>query len=165
MSAFLPVERAISFTAAMVAALRAGRKTVTRRRFASHLPMQERPFSYQYLGMEADTARLGRRTAGAAPPPERVVCPFGRPGDRLRVLEAPELLLEIVRVGAEQLQSITEAEARAEGVEPAPGAAGSARAAFQALIDSIYPGAWLRNEWVWVIGFRLVGPEEAAAPK
>ncbi|WP_139252454.1 hypothetical protein [Hymenobacter psychrotolerans] len=71
------------------------------------------------------------------------------------------------------MRSLRDADALAEGidsiekegrvswgrVEPHPGTAGGFRwystptAAFRGLLDSIYPTAWTRNEWLWVVEF------------
>ncbi|UOQ51584.1 hypothetical protein [Hymenobacter cellulosivorans] len=154
MSARTPVTRSISFNAAMLEAVRANRKTVTRRRLAAGLPLHEAPDAYLFGGMDADVARFEPRPSAAMPAALRITCPFGQPGDLLQVVEAPELVLEVCSVRAEQLQGITATEAQAEGLAASDGAA--ALAAFRTLIDSIYPSAWVRNEWVWVIGFRRV---------
>ncbi|TGE24427.1 hypothetical protein E5K00_04210 [Hymenobacter aquaticus] len=157
-------------------ALRANRKTVTRRRIAAGFGIQEQPAHYRFLGMDKGSALFEVGEPGAAPHPARIPCPFGPPGSLLRVTEEPDLVLEITEVRAEPVQAITEAEAWAEGVDlclrestpgtgPATGCgapprhpdslpAGSAVAAFRALITAIYPTAWARNEWVWVIRFR-----------
>lgn len=149
-----PVTRSISFNAAMLEAVRGNRKTVTRRRLAAGLPLHEDPDAHQFAGMDGDVARFEPRPLAAPAAIQRIICPFGQPGDRLQIVEAPELVLEVRSVRAEQLQSITAAEALAEGLAAPDGAA--ALAAFRTLIDSIYPSAWPRNEWVWVIGFRRV---------
>jgi hypothetical protein len=173
-----PVEQFLSFNPAMQAALKARRKTVTRRRFAQSLAMNQDPGSYRFLGMEGHSALFEKHSGSTTAALTRVDCPFGMPGARLRVAEVPGILLQIERVWAEQVQAITEAQALAEGIvaELTPCADGwstglsyradpddiscpfqaSAVAAFQVLIDSIYPTAWIRNEWVWVIGFKPV---------
>jgi hypothetical protein len=166
----------LSFNPAMQAALRSNSKTVTRRRFARNLAINEEPNSYLFLGMEAGCALFKKRAVEPASYTECVSCPFGLPGTQLRVTEVPDILLEIVGVRAEQIQMITEADALAEGLVPGwlPSAdglstqqgysadsseangvlQGSAVGAFRCLIDSIYPTAWERNEWVWVVEFK-----------
>lgn len=77
------------------------------------------------------------------------------------------ITLEIADVRVERLQEITEADARAEGVDYDPGEGGtfwvpgagctsdSAVDACRKLFESINgPGPWDANPWVWVIGFR-----------
>lgn len=157
----------------MMAAVQAGRKTVTRRRFSPDLPLQQQPERYRYARLEREGAVFDdlRTDAMSGLPP--IPCPFGQPGERLQVLEDPALILEIRSIWAEQVQCMTEADALAEGVRRAeieghmqwggvePDAESPSQfkwysnplTAFQALLDSIYPTAWARNEWVWVVTF------------
>lgn len=82
---------------------------------------------------------------------------------------ASRITLEVTGVRVERLQSISDADARAEGVEAndddgvtyyGPLGAGHAlaRVAFQHLWESAYGGApwrcWDDNPWVWVVEFR-----------
>lgn len=163
--------RSISFNPAMVTAVWAGRKTVTRRRFPSDLPFQQQPGRYRYHGLTAAGALFEDLYQAVLLPP--VPCPFGQPGDVLQVQEAPALLLQVESIRAEQVRDVTAADARAEGifsreqqgsvywggVEPAAETAGdflwynNATAAFRGLFESIYPTTWARNEWVWVVAF------------
>lgn len=88
---------------------------------------------------------------------------------------ASRFLLEIVSIRVERVQEISEEDALAEGVEPGRRRSGpcfavlddrtgqatcvapSARESFGLLWESIHgPGAWERNEWVWVIEFKRV---------
>lgn len=86
---------------------------------------------------------------------------------------ASRFILEITGVRVERVQDISEEDADAEGVSELDGAmdeaafcafAGryhlhleSSRTWFAYLWDSIHgPGAWDRNEWVWVIEFDIV---------
>lgn len=82
---------------------------------------------------------------------------------------ASRILLEITDVRVEQLKSISEEEARSEGVAQLregfwkhyqPGWTQhqlSARASFATLWESIYGfGEWDRNPWVWVIEFKRI---------
>ena len=165
--------RIISFAPALLAAVRAGHKTVTRRRIA-HAGLQANPARYAFGGMHADEAFFE-----AAPPGEgggeHIRCPFGEAGDWLRVQEDPDLVLHIRHIRVEPVRAITEAEALAEGIVAHPLPAGDARgsgpqygmagepggkplqpsavSAFYLLLNSFYPTAWERNEWVWVIEF------------
>ena len=88
---------------------------------------------------------------------------------------ASRITLEITGVRLEQLKSISEEEARSEGVARLregfwkhyqPGWTQhqlSARGSFATLWDSIYgSGEWDRNPWVWVVEFnRIEGDEHA----
>jgi hypothetical protein len=80
---------------------------------------------------------------------------------------ASRLALEITSVRVERVQSISEEDARAEGVSAGPSAAlaetpvgVSAREAFAELWESLNgerPGcSWGANPWVWVVAFRKV---------
>ncbi|GAA4030447.1 hypothetical protein GCM10022409_13370 [Hymenobacter glaciei] len=164
--------RSISFNPAMLTAVLTGRKTVTRRRLSSGLPMQQEPDRYRFIGVSAQGVLF--EDSHTQPPSllPLVPLPFGPPDTSLSVLEDPLLVLKIVSVRAEQVREMTNADAETEGigarpegplhwggVEPNAAQPGSFHwydspiAAFQGLLDSIYPTAWARNEWVWVIEF------------
>ena len=175
--------RIISFAPALLAAVRTGHKTVTRRRIA-HAGLQASPAGYAFDGMHA-----GEAFFEAVPPGEvggeHIRCPFGEAGEWLRIQEDPRLLLHIKGIRAEPVRDITEAEALAEGIvayslpagdergsDPQYGMAGepaarplqpSAVAAFHLLLNSFYPTAWERNEWVWVVDFQchVLGPDNS----
>ncbi len=68
---------------------------------------------------------------------------------------------EITAVRVERVQDISEEDCIFEGIHPfAPGGVerGSTipRKQFAMLWDSIYPGSWKRNDWVWVYEFKTV---------
>lgn len=82
---------------------------------------------------------------------------------------ASRILLEITSVSVERLQSISEADAKAEGVEPLKGGfwknyvpgwtefSVSAKGSFCTLWQSINGAdSWAANPWVWVIEFQRV---------
>ncbi|WP_442801380.1 hypothetical protein [Serratia rubidaea] len=76
---------------------------------------------------------------------------------------ASRILLEINAVRVERLNDISEADARAEGVLPMPGAAEKlvgGKLAFAELWSSIYGydghKSWQANPWVWVVEFQRV---------
>lgn len=167
--------RSVSFNPAMLAAVQAGRKTVTRRRLPAGSPMQQEPDRYRFVGLAGPGALF--EDPHTRPPLllPAMPLPFGPAGTRLSIREAPEIHLEITSVWAEQVRCLTAADAIAEGlgyratgrlrwggVEVNAARPGTFRwhrspiAAFQGLLDSIYPTAWARNEWVWVIGFAVV---------
>jgi len=168
-------ERPILFSAPMVRAILAGRKTVTRRTIK------------RGVVVTCDD------NVGVADVP----CPYGDPGDRLWVKEAwragvewdrappldidpydesiwfeatetplpaaksgwgkrrpslfmcrwmSRILLNVASVRAERLQAITDAEARAEGLDGVT--------EFAALWDTINgPGSWDADPWVWRVAF------------
>lgn len=88
---------------------------------------------------------------------------------------ASRITLEITGVRVEQLKSISEEEARSEGVARLregfwkhyqPGWTQhqlSARGSFSTLWDSIYGfGEWDRNPWVWVVEFKRIEGDDHA---
>lgn len=87
---------------------------------------------------------------------------------------ASRLTLEIESVRVERLQSITEEDAIAEGVDAVPMSAVrrqatfTRRADFAQLWDKINgkkPGcSWDESPWVWAITFRVVAPAAAGRP-
>ena len=67
---------------------------------------------------------------------------------------ACRLVLPLVSVRVERVQDITEADAKAEGVEPI---GGSYREGFREVWQGIYgPKAWDENWWVWVAEWREI---------
>lgn len=169
-----PRERAISFNDAMIRALRAGRKSETRR------PMKQN---------FAHSRTIGGITQLLDADGSEIKAPFGAPGDRLWVRErwarrargyvysadgetaprhrvtfrptfqmprdACRLRLTITSVAPQRLQSITTVDAQREGYDPALDT--SPRRWFANLWDSIYSAAPLRwgdNPWVWVVKFQ-----------
>lgn len=201
-------ERPILFSAPMVRAILAGRKTQTRRVLKSdcgadsiiHVENVElyppRKGDAGYTGWVAQVDKLG---ALHLP----LTCPYGAPGDRLWVREThyiepgttaetwereladvlyaadyadpdgvdvrwrpsihmprwvSRLTLEITGVRVERLQSISEADAIAEGAQcPGVPAAISNVGAYAKLWNVINgDGAWELNPWVWVVTFNPV---------
>lgn len=70
---------------------------------------------------------------------------------------ASRILLEITNVRVERLRSMSQDDARAEGVIAASGPM-EAGLAFRELWDSIYgEESWKANPWVWVIEFKRCG--------
>ncbi len=76
---------------------------------------------------------------------------------------ASRILLEITDVRVERLNSISEGDARSEGITPAAGGVEKGwehRFNFRELWMSIYgEDSWQANPWVWVIEFKLVDGE------
>jgi len=175
-------ERPLIFSAPMVLALRANRKTQTRRT-RGLAGINEAPHKWRYLGQDLFAVAETGETA-------TIRCPYGVVGDRLWVKEtrlalteplnrqtwtyaadAPEEqtavrrlsslfmpriasrdTVEIVALRAERLQSITEADAEAEGVIPLDG---GYRNVYRALWNHLNGvGSWARNPFVWVVEFR-----------
>jgi hypothetical protein len=68
---------------------------------------------------------------------------------------AARLWLEIVSVRVDRIQDITGDDCLLEGIEPQGiGSDMAMVAAFQKSWDSIYPGSWDRNDFIWRIEFR-----------
>lgn len=166
-------EREIGFNEKMVCALLNGTKTVTRRQIKPQPDTTEQRL--RELGAWVEGHTLSQHLsnawrAGFIP----VDCPYGDTGDRLLVKETGDqrILLEITDVRIEQLQDISEEQARAEGITdggctscgnnepcgcdtPSPSAVDS----FFYLWDSIYGnGSFTANPWVWVVEFKRVTP-------
>ena len=166
-------ERPILFSAPMVHALQAGTKRQTRR-VMNPLPAREgsrwhwREWSWKgappaellalspygrpgdRLWVKEVWAPAGEgfvyRADAPANPPARWKSPLFLPR------RASRLLLHVDAVRIEPLQDVSEADARAEGVED--------KAAYRALWDSINGErghAWATNPWVWVVTFERVG--------
>lgn len=69
---------------------------------------------------------------------------------------ASRITLEITSIRVERLRSMSQEDARAEGVIAASGPM-EAGLAFRELWDSIYgPDSWQANPWVWVIEFKRI---------
>jgi len=119
------------------------------------------------IQFEADSARVNWQHTGTPPHEGRP-----QPGKLRPAMFMPRwasrITLEVTGVRVERLQDISEADAIAEGIEPA--AAGfwrlygrdtngdmdrSPRVAYRSLWESINgPGSWDANPWVWVVEFK-----------
>lgn len=191
-------ERGMIFNGEMVRAILDGRKTQTRRpanpSTANLLDLQGQ-FPHKKYNISCPFGAVGDRIwvretwaeAGASAPdlklyranyPAHVPTHYENvpPAEDVRWTPsihmprwASRITLEITGVRVEQLKSITEEEARSEGVARLrdgfwkhylPGWTQhqlSARGSFATLWDSIYgSGEWDRNPWVWVIEFKRI---------
>ena len=64
------------------------------------------------------------------------------------------IFLKVKRVWVERIQDISEEDCRAEGVDTTNASVGGyLKIRFSRLWDSIYPGSWDRNEWVFAMEF------------
>lgn len=116
---------------------------------------------------EVRSIEIDYETYAKLKPQKTVRLRRGRPG-RFMPRWASRILLEVVSVRVERLQEITEADARAEGAEPAPFCkAGRPPGlehvdAFEDLWDGLNgkrPGSsWADNPWVWRVEFRRLEP-------
>ena len=178
-------ERPILFSAPMVRALLDGSKTQTRRivklkhraedatvagafkrpEWLSTCPYGQpgdrlwvrethRPIFGQSCGLiaidyRADSEEKGERM------PDHAGRPKWTPSIHMR-REYSRVQLEIVAVRVERLQDISEADAQAEGVDPAT-CVHHFYNGFAKLWTGINgPGSWDANPWVWVVEFRRV---------
>lgn len=87
---------------------------------------------------------------------------------------ASRVLLEITGIRVQQVQSISEADAIAEGVEKIGNrykgymplntgkeySPATAKTSFSQLWETIYGESWSRNDWVWVVEFKRIEPEQ-----
>ena len=87
----------------MLAAVRAGRKTVTRRRLSTGLPMQQEPARYRFVGLSARGGLFEDRHTQPPALLPLVPLPFGPVDTCLSVAEDPSLMLKIVGLHAEQI--------------------------------------------------------------
>lgn len=215
-------ERPILFNAVMVRAILAGRKTQTRRAIRPQ-PYIDGSGNFCWngiiFGQDIAGVPLARALASQNPSSRtgRVLCPFGKIGDRLWVREtwmdltgtgighldtagkpmryaygaespsgsasdearkdfglkwrpsihmpreACRLVLEITDVRVERLQTISDADAIAEGLMQAeggswlPGPCDHPAWAFHLLWNQVYgESSWDSNPWVWVIEFKQI---------
>jgi hypothetical protein len=81
-------------------------------------------------------------------PPRIRTVPIGKCVPNGCFREAARLFLEVASVTVERIRDITHEEAKREGF--------MTRKDFGDAWDSIYPGSWERNEWVWRCEFKRV---------
>ena len=188
------IERPIIFSAPMIRAILAGEKTQTRRvikprrdKSACELVAEARTGDYRNSPWPNVCRRLWvRERFSGSIAYERRGYPLKEWGNKIfywadgiprsgewtkprSPIHMPRCLsritLEITDIRAERLQDISDADARAEGVESwAPGAlspegvTADPSEQFRWLWESIHgPDSWFADPWVWVIQFRPVG--------
>lgn len=78
---------------------------------------------------------------------------------------ACRIVLEVTNIRVELVQSISEADAKAEGCDNKGTEAAKfcgwyevPRRAFWRIWEKVYPKSWEKNEWVWVVEFKKVSP-------
>ena len=155
-------EHPILFSGDMVKAILAGRKTQTRRL------MKPQPVWDKLESTDTEGTCMGRYWWQTTPDDGSVELdvrkPKYQPGDRLVIKDEwqmdkddPTKLvpihLEVVSVRCEKLWHITLQDILAEGIE---GDIYDAKGKFIKLWQSIYPGSWDRNDWVWVYTFNVI---------
>ena len=177
-------ERPILFSAPMIRAILSGAKTQTRRTVhPMHMSITGELLRYPYgepgdrlwaretWAHDADSLEMLRALVDDIMP-TRDYGPYYRAtgayeGSGLRWRPsihmprwASRITLEVTDVRVERLQSISEEDALAEGVDPLEWSGGpanaDARAAFRELWESINGkrAPWATNPWVWAISFR-----------
>jgi len=89
-------------------------------------------------------------------------CPYGQPGDHLRV--RPGVILEITVVRVERVQEITEGDAQEEGLqdwyppinEPNGAPYTTSKRRFRDFWNTHSNYTWDQNPWVWVISYKKI---------
>lgn len=147
-----PALKPLKFTPEMLEAIREGRKTQTRR------PVEPQPITGCLL---ATWGPCVWKIDDGVPLAnfELIVdyCPYGQPGTRHTLTDGT--VIEITAVRVERVQDISYDDMQAEGVHRTYcadpfGAEDGLQEDFIDLWESIYPGSWVRNDWVWVIEFK-----------
>ncbi|WP_109399500.1 ASCH domain-containing protein [Proteus sp. TJ1640] len=84
-------------------------------------------------------------------------CPYGQAGDIINIADKDGNIkgkIEITDVWVQQINDISESDAKAEGFD---GYKNSYSSEFTLMWNTIYAeDGWINNEWVWVIEFRKV---------
>jgi len=156
-------DRQIKFTNQMTAAILDGIKTVTRRVIKPQPDATEEYLRKHGAWVEGQTLSQHLNNAWRAGFVD-VECPYGEPGDQLRVEGNESLVLEITDVRIEKVQEITIGQICKEGLarsmyEFAP--VTQSIPAFAELWDSIYgPGSWDANPFVWAVSFKVIQPPQ-----
>ncbi|MEQ5346610.1 hypothetical protein ABN253_00290 [Proteus genomosp. 6] len=146
----------IKFNDAMLAAVMEGRKTQTRR-----------PIEPQPKVTEEELRKLGAWQEGYTLSEQvcaawrhgfvDVDCPYGETGDIINITDKDCNIkgrIEITDVWVQQINDISESDAKAEGFDGDENAYSSE---FTLMWNTIYgEDSWINNEWVWVIEFRKV---------
>ena len=142
----------IKFNDAMLAAVMDGRKTQTRR------PIDKETLRLFDIASEAgECFPLG---CNADEPFERYhleFFPYGEIGDIINIADKDGNIkgkIEITDVWLQQVNDISESDAKAEGFD---GKLNSCTSDFAAVWIGVYGiDSWINNEWVWVIEFKKV---------
>ncbi|MEI9714891.1 ASCH domain-containing protein [Moellerella wisconsensis] len=141
----------IKFNDAMLAAVMDGRKTQTRR------PMKIQPVLngnwWKVYG-----AGWGKNSKSMPAVPGHTLannCPYGQVGDIINFADKDGNIkgkIEITDIWIQQVNDISESDAKAEGFD---GKLNSCTSDFAAVWIGIYGiDSWMNNDWVWVIKFK-----------
>lgn len=141
----------IKFNDAMLAAVMDGRKTQTRR------PMKIQPV-LNGNWWEVYGAGWGKNSKSMPAVPGHTLannCPYGQVGDIINFADKDGNIkgkIEITDIWIQQVNDISESDAKAEGFD---GKLNSCTSDFAAVWIGIYGiDSWMNNEWVWVIEFK-----------
>jgi len=166
-------ERPLSFAADMVRAVYAGRKTQTRRPM---YPQPDRVKSGRFFradgreivcpfGIPGDRLWVRERFAETEDGAILYAADPIKGRSRLTWLQSREMLqedsrltLRVLAIGSQRLQDISEADARAEGYDPARESLPPIKW-FARLWDRLSPIEslrWAANPWLWVVRFEIV---------
>lgn len=140
--------REIGFDPQFIAAIRDGSKTQTRRAIDPQPSKMIEGDPYLETVDDQNVTYL-----------DRIVCPYGEPGDYLRI-RGTRALIQIDYIRAERLWMITIPEIWLEGLKSEPYASwDTSLRKFREVWNSIYEArgfGWVKNPEVWVIGFHYV---------
>lgn len=141
----------IKFNDAMLAAVMDGRKTQTRR------PMKIQPV-LNGNWWEVYGAGWGKNSKSMPAVPGHTLannCPYGQVGDIINVADKDGNIkgkIEITDIWIQQVNDISESDAKAEGFD---GKLNSCTSDFAAVWIGVYGiDSWMNNDWVWVIEFK-----------
>ncbi|MEY0909950.1 MULTISPECIES: ASCH domain-containing protein [Providencia] len=144
----------IKFNDAMLAAVMDGRKTQTRRPINPQPKVTEEEL--RKFGAWQDGYTLSEQVCAAWRhgfiDPD---CPYGEVGDIINVADKDGNIkgkIEITDVWLQQVNDISESDAKAEGFDGYENAYSSE---FALMWNAIYgTDSWINNDWVWVIEFK-----------
>ncbi|WP_272670215.1 MULTISPECIES: hypothetical protein [unclassified Providencia] len=144
----------IKFNDAMLAAVMDGKKTQTRRPIEPQPKVTEeelRKFGAWQEGYTLSEQVCAAWRHGFV----NVDCPYGEIGDITNVADKDGNIkgkIEITDVWLQQVNDISEIDAKAEGLD---GKLNSCTSDFAAVWIGIYGiDSWMNNDWVWVIEFK-----------
>lgn len=143
----------IKFNDAMLAAVMDGRKTQTRR------PMKIQPV-LNGNWWEVYGAGWGKNSKSMPAVPGHTLannCPYGQVGDIINVADKDGNIkgkIEITDIWIQQVNDISESDAKAEGFD---GKLNSCTSDFAAVWIGVYGiDSWVGSAWVWVIEFKSI---------
>ncbi|RFT12264.1 ASCH domain-containing protein [Providencia rettgeri] len=146
----------IKFNDTMLVAVMDGRKTQTRRPIEPQPKVTEE--GLRKLGAWQDGYSLSEQVCAAWRHGfVGVDCPYGEIGDIIKIADKDGNIkgkIEITDVWLQQVNDISESDAKAEGFE---GCENAYSTEFALMWNAIYgKDSWNNNEWVWVITFKKV---------